>query len=460
MERSSRHIDQHRSVLVAAQEALETMSQLLYSAADSELAEIATQLDLLAAAAGGLRADTVLEVVRRGVTIELGQNTREWILEYCPSLRQAGAGQLGRFVDSVCRRTAIVAGVDDNDLDSGPMFDRESPVALIWARVRRGEVGAPLAVATLNEIDRLRPRLLPEAVPTVTEAMLTMGMGHGPTGMRDLRMRLLAEHGVSDEIEREQAPLTPHAYLSMPRVESGDLTTYRMGLTPEQATRLEAAIGDFSAPRPNAETGEKDLRSNQQRRVEALLEVCERSQRSEAEDKRGPARGDTTMFITVSLDTLRGGRGAGEVIHSAAGGTLLGSATLRRMCCDGDLIPMLLGTEGEILDVGMARRLFTRAQRRIVWERDRTCTFPGCDAPGAWTRVHHVRHWLDDGKTDISNAALLCQRHHTFVHKKRLWAEVRSAPDDHGRHVVWDLVPGSYDRYLIEHNLARGWCAA
>ena len=460
MDSSTRPIDQHRGVLAAAQEVLETMSQVLFSADDAELAEIASQVDTLAATAAGLRADTVLETARRGVTIEFGKNTREWIIEYCPSLRQAGAGQLAKCVDSVCRRTAIVAGVDYDDIDSGPLFDRKAPIAIIWAGVRAGQVGAPLAVATLAEIDRLRPRLVPEAVPTVTEAMLTMGVGHGPSGMRDLRMRLLAEYGLSDEVERDQSVLAQHAYLSMPRVESGDLTTYQMGLTPEQATRLEAAIGALSAPRPNDETGEKDLRPNQQRRLEALLDVCERSQRSEADDKHGPARGDTTMFITVSLDTLRNGRGAGEVIHSTAGGTLLGAATLRRLCCDGDLIPMVLGTHGETLDVGMTRRLFTRAQRRILWERDRTCTYPGCDAPGAWTRVHHVRHWLDDGKTDIANAALLCQRHHTHVHKKRLWADVRTTPDELGRYVVWDLVPGSYDRHLIEHNLARGWTAA
>jgi len=59
-----------------------------------------------------------------------------------------------------------------------------------------------------------------------------------------------------------------------------------------------------------------------------------------------------------------------------------------------------------------------------------------------------VLHWADGGASDVDNAALLCQRHHTFVHDRRLWATVRQRPDDLGRYVVWDLNPGSYDRQL------------
>ncbi len=61
---------------------------------------------------------------------------------------------------------------------------------------------------------------------------------------------------------------------------------------------------------------------------------------------------------------------------------------------------------------------------------------------------HHVLHWADGGASDVDNAALLCQRHHTFVHDRRLWATVRKRPDERRRYVVWDLSLGSYDRQL------------
>ena len=73
---------------------------------------------------------------------------------------------------------------------------------------------------------------------------------------------------------------------------------------------------------------------------------------------------------------------------------------------------------------------------------------PRVRRPGSWTEAHHVRHWADGGPSDIDNAALLCERHHTLVHHRRLWAQVRSTPDELGRYVVWDLTLGSYDRHL------------
>ncbi len=76
------------------------------------------------------------------------------------------------------------------------------------------------------------------------------------------------------------------------------------------------------------------------------------------------------------------------------------------------------------------------------------CTFPGCTKPATWARAHHVLHWVDGGCSDVDNAALVCQQHHTFVHTRRLWATVRKTPDELGRYVIWDLHPGSYDRQL------------
>jgi hypothetical protein len=63
-----------------------------------------------------------------------------------------------------------------------------------------------------------------------------------------------------------------------------------------------------------------------------------------------------------------------------------------------------------------------------------------------------VRHWVDDGVTDVGNGALLCGRHHDVVHRDRLVATVRSrGGGEHGMDtpaVEWDLRAGSYDRAL------------
>ncbi|BCW81162.1 DUF222 domain-containing protein [Arthrobacter sp. NicSoilC5] len=68
------------------------------------------------------------------------------------------------------------------------------------------------------------------------------------------------------------------------------------------------------------------------------------------------------------------------------------AATLRKVACDADIIPALLGTTGEILDLGRKTRLFTPAQRTALTTRDQGCAFPNCTTPRTLVRSppHHL----------------------------------------------------------------------
>jgi hypothetical protein len=134
------------------------------------------------------------------------------------------------------------------------------------------------------------------------------------------------------------------------------------------------------------------------------------------------------------------------------------------------VIPVVLGSSGEVLDWGRERRFFSGAQTKRLWLRDGGCTYPGCDAPPQWADGHHLVHWADGGPSDLSNAALLCERHHTIVHTRRLAGRVvrKGASTGSGRgghggrggdgggrggdgggdRVEWDLTRGSYDDLL------------
>jgi hypothetical protein len=87
--------------------------------------------------------------------------------------------------------------------------------------------------------------------------------------------------------------------------------------------------------------------------------------------------------------------------------------------CDSDLYRLVIGADGEPLDVGRTTRRWTTAIRRAVTARDGHCTFPGCDRPPSHCDVHHCRHWQDGGSTSTENGILLCRHHHTFVHERR-----------------------------------------
>ena len=433
---------ERRSRIEAARDALKGLGEVLHEASGLELRELMTLADEVSAMAGAARVVVTAEAICRGEVSGSGMNAYTWVRENAPSLRQGGAGHVARI--------AVEASTGSALSGDAVHLDPESPAGIVWEGVKEGAVSPALAAAVLSEATRLTPVLRDEVLPLVTRKLVELGTAWGPTLMRRLRPRLLAEHGRPGLFDDLQDRLASAARLSSPFVESGDLTQYQLAVTPEQAAALEAAIGPLSAPAPNKETGERDLRPAGQRRVEALAEVCRRSSALEAAGKgsEGPAAEPAAVHVTIALTDLEQRTGCGEVLGSTATGTLLSVETLRRVACDAALVPHVLGTAGEDLDLGRVARLFTRAQRRRLWRRDRGCTYPGCTAPGSWCRAHHVLHWSDGGPSDVDNAALLCQRHHTTVHKRRLVAEVRRTPDEHGRHVVWDLTDGSYDRHL------------
>ena len=94
------------------------------------------------------------------------------------------------------------------------------------------------------------------------------------------------------------------------------------------------------------------------------------------------------------------------------------AAILRKIACDADIIPALLGTRGEILDLGRKTRLFTPAQRTALTARDQGCAFPDCTIPAPWCEAHHITYWSRNGPTTTSNGVLLCSHHHHLVHKE------------------------------------------
>lgn len=99
-----------------------------------------------------------------------------------------------------------------------------------------------------------------------------------------------------------------------------------------------------------------------------------------------------------------------QVEASMLTGQLLAPETIRRIACDATIIPVVLGTDSEVLDVGRARRLFTPGLLRAMWLRGRGCTIPGCTAPPPWADAHHIVRWSDGGQTSLLNEALLCRR--------------------------------------------------
>jgi hypothetical protein len=212
-------------------------------------------------------------------------------------------------------------------------------------------------------------------------------------------------------------------------------------LDPEGAAILKSAIDPLSVPRPEKDedgrTIAEDERTPARRRMDALLEMV---QRGVASAKGVPTTDKAKVVVLIDLDTLLGdlnpnvpeafrrksaadgcaGTGSGITLS----GDVLSPGVVRRMACDAEIIPMVLGGDSEPLDVGRGERLYTRAQRLALIARDRECTWTGCTVPGSWCDAHHTVHWSRGGHTTVESGALLCRRHHTEVHDRDLTATV------------------------------------
>jgi hypothetical protein len=96
-------------------------------------------------------------------------------------------------------------------------------------------------------------------------------------------------------------------------------------------------------------------------------------------------------------------------------GTPVSAESLRRLACDGGLVPAGVDEHHAVLDVGRRTRAIPSAIRRALWLRDQGCRFPGC-ASTRYLHGHHIQHWLHGGRTALTNLLLLCSFHHRLVH--------------------------------------------
>jgi hypothetical protein len=396
-------IEAARNAVAAATASLTGLAQSMFAVGNTELGPFFRQLDDLARQVEAARVAILAEALGRGVVAgSESPSAASWAIQWAPSLRAGGAAQLVNVAQAsrVVRNAGLAA-------------------AVLGARV-----GIRNAAVVLAEMEKLRPRLRDEALEAVWEGFIAIATDHGPREIRGLRDALIATYGKDEEFQDRHDRLKRGISLTQPSDDDG-MATYRLRLDPEGSQVLEAILGPLSAPRPTLEG--PDLRSSDQRRGEALVEVC---RRAAAAGGAAPTTTKASVFVTINLGDLKDRSGAGTALLT---GQLLAPETIRRMACDATIIPVVLGTDSEVLDIGRARRLFPPGMLRAMWLRDKGCTIAGCGAPPMWADAHHIVHWADGGPTALTNAALLCGRHHTIAHQ-RGWTATATTSE-----VTWHL---------------------
>ena len=123
----------------------------------------------------------------------------------------------------------------------------------------------------------------------------------------------------------------------------------------------------------------------------------------------------TTVVVRTDLDTLMGQLGVASIDGIEQP---ISAETVRELAASAGIIPVVMSSAGEVLDLGREERLFTRAQKIALAERDGGCAAPGCSRPPQLTEAHHLDWWERDlGRTDLNNGVLLCGFHHHALHR-------------------------------------------
>jgi hypothetical protein len=195
---------------------------------------------------------------------------------------------------------------------------------------------------------------------------------------------------------------------------------YKFRVPESDDAHIRPVLDVLSRPQPAGDT--PDTRTAQQRLADAFVEGMRRVSLEGGLPAHGGDR--PRVVITLSLSTLLGGRGAALDLDT---GAQLSAEVARRLACDAQVIPAVLDGQGQVLDLGRAKRTFDGPARLAVVLRDRGCVHPGCDRPPRWCDVHHVVPWWAGGPTDRDNGVLLCGFHHG-LYDDEVW-RIRFAGD-------------------------------
>lgn len=291
------------------------------------------------------------------------------------------------------------------------------------------EVGAALADGRVNEaqahvivqaLDAL-PTEVDPAVRADAEVRLVEFAGDfAPRQLRVLGRRILdvvapevGEENEARALAAEEQRALARTSLSIHRI--GDGHSRIVATVPDAvAHRLRTYLEAFTSPRHDAMVGGEGERcSAERKRGQAFCSLLEAVDPQALPLHGGDA---TTVFVTMTLDAL--------MTDLATAGLLgtddrISASEARRLACTAQMIPVVLGGDSEILDLGRTRRLYSKAQRKALRLRDRRCRAEGCTVPAAWCEAHHRKRWALGGRTDLDDGVLLCAFHHHRAHDDR-----------------------------------------
>jgi len=328
------------------------------------------------------------------------------------------------------------------------------------AAVASGDVASRAATLITLALDRVRHSCLPEAAATMehaltvtaiendadflariarrwTDAMDQDGAEPSEELLRQLQGAFLRKprHGLQHLEIFATADQFEHLVTVMntatnPRTEGGD--------TSGSGRAMDPAPAEVSVAVEDGEGRPLDLRSRPQRLLDGLVGACKVALATGGLPTAGGLRPQVMATIDYRDLVQRLGSdnegGTGSLMFTGP----ITASSIRKIACDADIIPVVLGGEGQVLNVGRASRVFPPHIRKAITARDQGCAFPQCTIPAPWCEAHHITYWSRGGTTGTDNGTLLCSHHHHVIHKEHWTIRMRTG-------IPWFIPPPHLD---------------
>ena len=367
---------------------------------DEELVDAVRDAEALVRTLLSDQLGLVAEAEQRGLHTRDGARTlKSWIQEL---LRLSGSDAhtraiLARKIDPAEQAGETAAELPET---AGAMGD--------------GEIGLDHARAISDGVRKLAPVSTPEEQAETETFLAGQARRTGPREVRLLADQLRYEKDQDGAHHEEQQQIAARE-LHLGTSRDGMLTLHGQ-LDREAGAALRAALEPLAKPQP-AENGEPDPRSAAKRNADALVHLLDRT----GGDENAGAGMRPRVVVTVGLRALRDRIGGGTL---EATGEPISASSARRMACDAEVVPVVLGGASQPLDIGRAQQIVPRHLRRALRVRDGSCAFPGCDRPLGASHAHHCQHWAEGGPTSLDNLVLLCAGHHRLLHAEHWTARI------------------------------------
>lgn len=275
-----------------------------------------------------------------------------------------------------------------------------------------GDLSVDAAGMITSGLESVTDRLPSAALHELERRLVAKAVGLAAHDVRKLVAAAIARADVAAHCEREQRQYQER-YVIWSEDHTG-MVTLNAKLDPVTAAPIRTAIEQIVTQqfraRRDQDPLEADRRTVGQLRADALFDLCRHALGCEEAGRSGVR---TTIVVRMSKADLESGEGLGRIDGVSVPVSV---GELRRLAGDAGVVPVVLGGDGEVLDLGRSVRLFTRAQRLALLERDGGCA--KCHAPPEHCEAHHIRWWDRGGGTDLSNGVMLCTRCHHDVHRQ------------------------------------------